>query len=152
LVALGRVRAGHAALVLDRDDGIDARLALVVHDLPAGGARLGPRRGPGEGEGQKQPARNKQTLHGMVLQGGPPPPQLFHSVTPGRPGLEPLPVANGVLGPRLREALEAQEAALAGAARLGLGLIARPGLIEWGRALSSLPDDRGLGQLDPVLD
>src|SRR5436190_17135525 len=84
----------------------------------------------------------------MVLQGGPPPPQLFHSVTPGRPRLEPLPVGNGVLDPRLREALEAQEAALAGAARLVLRLIARPRLLEGRRELAAAPHDLALRHRD----
>src|SRR5712692_3093979 len=64
------------------------------------------------------------------------------------PGLPPPPVGNGVLGLRLREALEAQEAALAGPARLVLGLVARPGLLEGRRELPPPPDDLGLGQRD----
>src|SRR6266568_2998850 len=62
--------------------------------------------------------------------------------------LPPLPVGNGVLDARFREALEAEEAALAGPAGLVFGLVARPRQLEGRVELPPAPHDLSLGHRD----
>ena len=81
LVRLGLVLARDPARVLEQDGRALDHLVLVVHDLAAGGSRLGGGFPAEEGQARQDRARHQEALHRFVLHsGGLPPPAKTSSV------------------------------------------------------------------------